>query len=77
MSRSSVKPIEAAPPASPCTPWDELDADGTGLSVEDFLTTRLHLATNALRQAITLPYVAQFGLTMPEWRILSVLAHCR
>ncbi|MBL0419175.1 MarR family transcriptional regulator [Ramlibacter sp. AW1] len=37
----------------------------------------MHLATNALRQAITLPYVEQFGLTMPEWRILSVLAHCR
>lgn len=83
------KPLPASPPAAPGrskkaaapnqptprSPWDELDADGAGLSVEDFLTTVVSLASNALRRTITLPYAQQFGLTMPEWRIISVLAH--
>lgn len=71
------RPESAGPEAAsrqPC-PWDDLDPDGTGLSVEDFLTTRMNLVTNALRRTITLPYAQAFGLTMPEWRILSVLAH--
>lgn len=91
MSRSieQSKPSPASPPAAagrskkaaapnqstPRSPWDELDADGASLSVEDFLTTVVSLASNALRRTITLPYAQQFGLTMPEWRIISVLAH--
>jgi DNA-binding MarR family transcriptional regulator len=65
---------QALPPPSP---WDDLDEDGAGLSVDDFLTTTVHLTANALRRTITQPYAEQFGLTMPEWRMLSVLAHAR
>jgi DNA-binding MarR family transcriptional regulator len=59
------------------SPWDDLDVEGSGLSVDDFLTTTVHLTANALRRTITQPYAEQFGLTMPEWRMLSVLAHAR
>lgn len=64
---------EEAPPAA--SPWDDLDEAGTGLAVGDFLTTVVNLASNAIRRTITLPYAQQFGLSMSEWRMLSVLAH--
>jgi DNA-binding MarR family transcriptional regulator len=78
MTNSMTAPTPAAPDAltSP-SPWDDLDAEGTGLEVTDFLTTVVNLASNALRRHITLPYAKQFGLTMAEWRILSVVAHAR
>ncbi|HSV84850.1 MAG TPA: MarR family transcriptional regulator [Ramlibacter sp.] len=60
----------------PC-PWDELDRDGRELLVSDFLTTQVVTAGNALRRFITLQYADQFGLTMAEWRVLSVLAETR
>lgn len=68
-------PLPDALPAP--SPWDDLDEAGAGLSVDDFLTTTVHLTANALRRTITQPYAEQFGLTMAEWRMLSVLAHAR
>ncbi|WP_213956761.1 MULTISPECIES: MarR family winged helix-turn-helix transcriptional regulator [unclassified Variovorax] len=59
------------------SPWDDLDADGKGLSVTDFLTTQVINTGNALRKRITLSYAKQFGMSPAEWRILSVLAHAR
>jgi DNA-binding MarR family transcriptional regulator len=58
-------------------PWKDLDEAGTGLSVDDFLTTVVSRAANALRRAITVPYAERAGLTVSEWRMLSVLAHAR
>lgn len=55
-------------------PWTDLDANGTGLSVDDFITTTVVRTANALRRTVTLPYANTFGLTMAEWRMLSVLA---
>ena len=59
------------------SPWDELDEAGSGLLVNDFLTTLVVTTGNALRRTVTLQYTDQFGLTMPEWRVLSVLAEAR
>lgn len=59
------------------SPWDELDEKGSDLTVSDFLTTLVINTGNALRRSVTLPYAEQFGLTMPEWRVLSVLAEAR
>jgi DNA-binding MarR family transcriptional regulator len=61
----------------PPSPWDDLDADGSGLLVSDFLTTLVITTGNALRREVTMAYTDQFGLTMPEWRALSVLAETR
>lgn len=41
----------------------------------DFLTTLVVNTGNALRRHITLGYARQFGLSIAEWRVLSVLAH--
>lgn len=59
------------------SPWDDLDEDGRGLLVNDFLTTLVVTTGNALRRTVTLQYTGEFGLTMPEWRVLSVLAEAR
>ncbi|AZG15837.1 MarR family winged helix-turn-helix transcriptional regulator [Cupriavidus pauculus] len=56
-------------------PWSDLDEAGTGLTVNDFLTTMLSQLVTALRNSVTEPYASQFDLTVPEWRILALLAH--
>lgn len=59
------------------TPWTDLDEQGTDLTVEDFLTTMLTQLVNALRRTVTQPYAEQFELTVPEWRLLALLAHAK
>lgn len=60
---------------SSSTPWTDLDAQGTGLTVEAFITTLVSQVGNALRRTVTVPYAEQFGLTVSEWRLLSLVAH--
>ena len=73
---------EAAPESSTTMPggqdpWSGLSAWGDGLTVDNFLTTLMSQVVNALRRTVTLPYVQQFGLTVPEWRLLALLAHAK
>lgn len=72
---------EQTPPISPLdeapTPWHELDESGTGLTVDAFITTLMSQVGNALRRTITLPYAEQFGLSVSEWRLLSLVAHAQ
>ena len=81
MSDPSAVPPDTSPPADPGPgdgpdgPWFALPADGDGLSVHDFLTTMFSQTSNVLRRAITMPYAGRHGLTLAEWRVLSVLAH--
>lgn len=58
-------------------PWARLEEAGAELAIEDFLTTMMSHASNALRRAITVPYAEQAGLTVSEWRMLSVLAEAQ
>ena len=57
------------------TPWSDLDEQGTGLTVDAFITTLMSQVGNALRRQLTVPYAEQFGLTVSEWRLLSLVAH--
>ncbi|MDA7414964.1 MarR family winged helix-turn-helix transcriptional regulator [Xenophilus arseniciresistens] len=57
------------------TPWSDLDEHGTGLTVDAFITTLMSQVGNALRRTITVPYAEEFGLTVSEWRLLSLVAH--
>ena len=68
---SGAAPVECA------SPWDSLDATGDGLTVDNFLTTRMSQAINLLRRTVTLPYAKAAGLTVSEWRILSLVAHTK
>jgi len=55
-------------------PWKDLDAVGSDLSVDDFLTTKVVRLGEALRRKLTQSYVVKAGLTQSQWRILSVVA---
>jgi len=72
---------EQIPPSSQAdelpTPWHALDEAGTGLTVDAFITTMMSQVGNALRRTITLPYAEQFGLSVSEWRLLSLVAHAQ
>ncbi len=44
------------------------------LRLEQFLPYRLSVLANTVSTAIAAAYSAQFGLSIPEWRVLAVLA---
>jgi DNA-binding MarR family transcriptional regulator len=67
-------PVPPRDTAGTHCPWSPLDEAGSGLAVHDFLTTMFSQTSNGLRRAITLPYAGRHGLTLSEWRVLSVLA---
>jgi len=75
MRPSFEVPTESKTPSS--CPWDDLNPSGDGLPVTEFLTLRVVNTGNALRRTITASYARQFGLSIAEWRVLSVLAHSR
>ena len=51
-----------------------MSRSGSHLNVEDFLTFRLTRLSNALRTNLTKPYLEHFGLSLPEWRLLALVA---
>ncbi|HLS80540.1 MAG TPA: MarR family winged helix-turn-helix transcriptional regulator [Steroidobacter sp.] len=55
-------------------PWSSLKRNGSNLNVEDFLTFKLTRLSNALRNNLTKPYLEEFGLSLPEWRLLALIA---
>jgi DNA-binding MarR family transcriptional regulator len=56
------------------SPWSTLSSSGSHLNVEDFLTFRLTRLSNALRTNLTKPYLESFELSLPEWRLLALVA---
>jgi DNA-binding MarR family transcriptional regulator len=50
-----------------------LSAKGTNLTVDEFLTFRLTRLSNALRTNLTKRYLEEFGLSLPEWRLLALV----
>ncbi|MET0336685.1 MAG: MarR family winged helix-turn-helix transcriptional regulator [Caulobacter sp.] len=47
---------------------------GVGLSLDDYLPFRLSIASNAISKLIARAYEDRFGLTVPQWRLIAVLA---
>jgi DNA-binding MarR family transcriptional regulator len=47
-----------------------------GFNLEEFLPYRLSVATNRVSRLFAKQYSAQFGLTIPEWRVLAVVGRC-
>ena len=44
------------------------------LHLENFLPYRLSVLSNTVSSAIAAAYFAHFGLSIPEWRVIAVLA---
>src|SRR5690554_4970015 len=55
--------------SKPTCPWLKLPSTGSSLNVEDFLTFRVTRLANAMRTNLTKPYLAEFELSLPEWRL--------
>jgi DNA-binding MarR family transcriptional regulator len=45
-----------------------------GLKLDDYLPYRLSVAANAVSDLIARAYQARFGLSIPQWRLVAVLA---
>jgi DNA-binding MarR family transcriptional regulator len=56
------------------SPWSTVSTSGAHLNVEDFLTFRLTRLSNSLRTNLTKPYLESFELSLPEWRLLALVA---
>lgn len=46
----------------------------SGLKLDHFLPYRLSIASNAVSDAVATAYRTLFGLRIPEWRLIAVLA---
>lgn len=46
------------------------------LRLDDFLPFRLSYTSNLVSGAIAQAYQSLFGLTIPEWRLIAVIAEC-
>lgn len=58
--------MSAMPPEAP--------ASDAGLKLDDYLPYRLSVASNAVSGLIARAYEDRFGLTVPQWRLICVLA---
>lgn len=54
-------------------PWQRITRTGSNLHIQDFVTFRLTRLSNALRNNLTKPYLEEFELSLPEWRLLALV----
>lgn len=64
----------------PCLPsskpfsWEVLSDDGADIPVEQFVTALVPQLSSLMRRNVTSIYVEQHGLTVPQWRVLALVA---
>ena len=68
MSPNDATPVDAAPAI------DDAPSMSARLQLDAFLPYQLSVTSNAVSRAIASTYAARFGLKIPEWRVLAVLA---
>jgi DNA-binding MarR family transcriptional regulator len=73
LKKSTAKKPTVARASKASNPWQTLSRTGTGLNVDEFLTFRLTRLSNALRTNLTKRYLEEFGLSLPEWRLLALV----
>lgn len=74
MNKATQKPQQrpARADAKNC-PWSNIARSGSNLNIDEFLTFRLTRLSNALRTNLTKRYLEEFGLSIPEWRLLALV----
>ena len=55
-------------------PWLEAGEDGQHLDIQDFPTFLLTRLAATARNAITMSYLQHFEVSLPEWRLLTLVA---
>ena len=73
MKKRTQKKLKPASALRAACPWLTLSRNGANLHTEDFLTFRLTRLSNALRNNMTKPYLEEFDLSLPEWRLLALV----
>jgi DNA-binding MarR family transcriptional regulator len=63
------EPRAGAPPANP---WANVGRDGRTLHIGHFLTFQMIRLANAAKSNVTRKYLADYGLSVPEWRLLAM-----
>lgn len=56
------------------SPWDAPGKDGEDLAVRDFPTFLLERVTSLARRKLAKRYLDQWQLSLPEWRVLNIVA---
>jgi DNA-binding MarR family transcriptional regulator len=75
MARSRSKPPLGAwqsVGASSANPWTDVGRSGKTLHIGHFLTFQLIRLASAAKANVTRRYLADFGLAVPEWRLLAM-----
>src|SRR5258708_39363520 len=62
------------PASRPAGAEDELPHSPAALKLDGYLPYRLSVASNAVSRLIARAYEDRFGLTIPQWRLIAVLA---
>ncbi len=62
------------PASRPAGAEDELPQSPATLKLDGYLPYRLSVASNAVSRLIARAYEDRFGLTIPQWRLIAVLA---
>jgi DNA-binding MarR family transcriptional regulator len=55
---------------------DDVSQAGPALALEAFMPYRLAVAAHAVSRALSEVYTQEFGLSIPEWRVLANLGRC-
>jgi len=74
LSDSSVTPFPRRAAAPQNNPWRGLGPRGGTLGIEDFPSLMLTRLGAIAKWKITKQYVEPFGLSLPEWLLIAVLA---
>jgi DNA-binding MarR family transcriptional regulator len=75
-SRSAADAADTAPAGDDAAAprWHGVDAAGSRLRYEDFLSFRLGRLNSLIQREVMARYIEPSGLTHPEWRVLARLA---
>lgn len=75
LNKATLKPRQRSSKSSTkaACPWLNVPASGANLNIDDFLTFRITRLSNALRTNVTKRYLEEFGLSIPEWRLLALV----
>lgn len=58
--------------ANDVCPWEDVPENGRGLHIDQFLTFHVVRLANAVKTNVTRRYLIDFGLSVPEWRLLAL-----
>lgn len=72
VARVARPPRRTAIARAASNPWANVERDGATLHIGQFLTFQIIRLANAAKANVTRKYLADFGLSVPEWRLLAM-----